>query len=88
MRRSCRVLDSASDEPSRKSKRRAVRTTPEQFERGYTIPQVAQFTLHESWSEPQRYTHLLKKNPRDLPDPKARLTQVAHSAIHDLPVAA
>jgi integrase len=38
------------------------------FERGYTIPQVAQFTLHESWNELSRYTHLLLNNLRDLPD--------------------
>jgi integrase len=38
------------------------------FERGYTIPQVAQFTLHESWNELKRYTHLLQRNLRDLPD--------------------
>jgi integrase len=58
------------------------------FERGYTIPQVAQFTLHESWNELKRYTHLLKKNLRDLPDPKAKLVQIANRAIHELPVAA
>ena len=28
------------------------------FERGYDIPQVAQFTLHESWTTLKRYTHL------------------------------
>ncbi len=38
------------------------------FERGYTIPQVAQFTLHESWNELKRYTHLLARNLRDLPN--------------------
>jgi site-specific recombinase XerD len=58
------------------------------FERGYTIPQVAQFTLHESWKELMRYTHLLKKNLRDLPDPKATLPQVGCGVIHDLPAAA
>jgi integrase len=58
------------------------------FERGYTIPEVAQFTLHESWNELKRYTHLLRKNLRDLPDPKARLTQLANRSVHDLPVAA
>jgi integrase len=39
------------------------------FERGYTIPQVVQFTLHESWNELRRYTHLLLHNLRDLSDP-------------------
>jgi integrase len=38
------------------------------FECGYTIPQVAQFTLHESWNELKRYTHLLARNLRDLPN--------------------
>jgi integrase len=38
------------------------------FERGYTIPQVAQFTLHESWNELKRYTHLLTRGLRDLPN--------------------
>ena len=28
------------------------------FERGYDIPEVAQFTLHESWTTLKRYTHL------------------------------
>lgn len=28
------------------------------FERGYSIPEVAQFTLHERWATLQRYTHL------------------------------
>lgn len=27
-------------------------------ERGYMIHEVALFTLHESWQELQRYTHL------------------------------
>ena len=43
------------------------------FERGYTIPQVAHFTLHESWEELKRYTHLLRRQLRDLPD-RARIT--------------
>jgi integrase len=46
------------------------------FERGYTIPQVAQFTLHESWNELSRYTHLLPNNLRDLPDPTRVATTV------------
>lgn len=28
------------------------------FERGYDIPEVAQFTLHQSWATLKRYTHL------------------------------
>ena len=28
------------------------------FERGYSIQEVAQFTLHESWETLKRYTHL------------------------------
>ncbi|WP_363800580.1 site-specific integrase [Lysobacter firmicutimachus] len=48
------------------------------FERGYDIPEVAQFTLHESWTTLKRYTHLrpeqveerpakLVTNPPDIP---------------------
>jgi integrase len=36
------------------------------FERGYQIHEVQQFTLHESWSELQRYTHLIPGNMRTL----------------------
>lgn len=43
------------------------------FERGHTIPQVSQFTLHESWDELKRYTHLLKKNLRDLPEHRSHI---------------
>ncbi len=32
------------------------------FERGYSIQEVAQFTLHESWATLQRYTHLRPEN--------------------------
>ena len=35
------------------------------FERGYDIPQVAQFTLHESWTTLKRYTHL---RPEHVPE--------------------
>jgi integrase len=28
------------------------------FEAGYSIPEVAQFTLHQSWKDLQRYTNL------------------------------
>ena len=35
------------------------------FERGYSIQEVAQFTLHESWATLKRYTHL---RPEDVPD--------------------
>ncbi|WP_033398000.1 tyrosine-type recombinase/integrase, partial [Arenimonas oryziterrae] len=34
------------------------------FERGYSIQEVAQFTLHESWETLRRYTHL---KPEDVP---------------------
>jgi integrase len=36
------------------------------FERGYQIQEVSQFTLHESWNELKRYTHL---RPEDLREP-------------------
>lgn len=32
------------------------------FEKGYSIQEVAQFTLHESWSTLKRYTHLRPEN--------------------------
>ena len=35
------------------------------FERGYSIPEVAKFTLHLSWATLQRYTHL---KPGDVPE--------------------
>lgn len=35
------------------------------FERGHSIQEVAQFTLHESWATLKRYTHL---KPEDVPD--------------------
>ena len=41
------------------------------FERGYEIHEVAQFTLHESWSELKRYTNLRPENVRELPNAAA-----------------
>lgn len=38
------------------------------FERGYDIPEVAQFTLHESWTTLKRYTHL---RPEQVPEKAA-----------------
>lgn len=35
------------------------------FEKGYSIQEVAQFTLHDSWATLQRYTHL---KPVDIPE--------------------
>ena len=35
------------------------------FEKGYSIQEVAQFTLHESWTTLKRYTHL---RPEDVPE--------------------
>jgi integrase len=35
------------------------------FERGYDIPEVAHFTLHESWTTLKRYTHL---KPEHVPE--------------------
>jgi integrase len=35
------------------------------FEKGYSIQEVAQFTLHESWETLKRYTHL---RPEDVPE--------------------
>lgn len=35
------------------------------FEKGYSIQEVAQFTLHDSWATLQRYTHL---RPTDVPE--------------------
>jgi integrase len=44
------------------------------FERGYDIPEVAQFTLHESWATLKRYTHL---KPEDVPEKTKRRTTPA-----------
>lgn len=45
------------------------------FERGYSIQEVAQFTLHESWNTLKRYTHLKPENVperfKELPAGKA-----------------
>jgi hypothetical protein len=41
--------------------------TSQLFERGYEIHEVAQFTLHESWNELKRYTHLQPQHVRELP---------------------
>lgn len=37
------------------------------FEMGYTIHEVAQFTLHESWATLKRYTHLRPENVAEKP---------------------
>lgn len=37
------------------------------FERGYDIPEVAQFTLHESWTTLKRYTHLRPEHVEERP---------------------
>lgn len=36
------------------------------FERGYQIHEVQQFTIHESWADLMRYTHLIPGNTRTL----------------------
>lgn len=36
------------------------------FEKGYSIQEVAQFTLHESWATLKRYTHLRPEDVRDI----------------------
>lgn len=37
------------------------------FQAGYIIPEVAQFTLHESWATLNRYTHLRPENVAEKP---------------------
>jgi integrase len=37
------------------------------FERGYDIPEVAHFTLHESWTTLKRYTHLRPEQVEERP---------------------
>lgn len=39
------------------------------FERGYEIHEVQQFTLHSSWQQLKRYTHLRPEQIPDLPYP-------------------
>lgn len=42
------------------------------FETGYDIPEVAHFTLHESWTTLKRYTHL---RPEHVPERPAQTTR-------------
>lgn len=70
-------------------------TTSHLFERGYDIPQVAQFTLHESCTTLKRYTHLrpeqvLEKAPPFPPanrsyviDVHTPMTYIAHDLHRD-----
>ena len=45
------------------------------FERGYQIHEVAQFTLHDSWNELKRYTHLRPGAVKELgAAPESQLT--------------
>ncbi|WP_370678458.1 hypothetical protein [Comamonas sp. GB3 AK4-5] len=37
-------------------------STSRLFEKGYSIQEVAQFTLHTSWATLKRYTHLRPEN--------------------------
>nr|WP_233172053.1 site-specific integrase [Dyella sp. ASV21] len=48
------------------------------FERGYSIQEVAQFTLHDSWATLKRYTHLRPEHVQERPAPGA--TAVDQSA--------
>lgn len=41
------------------------------FELGYDIPEVAHFTLHESWTTLKRYTHL---RPEHVPEKKGKIS--------------
>jgi integrase len=46
------------------------------FEAGYSITEVCQFTLHDSWSTLQRYTHLRPENVPERPmSPALRLVK-------------
>ena len=53
------------------------------FERGYDIPEVAQFTLHESWTTLKRYTHLrpeqVEERPAKAPPNPADILQTGPS---------
>jgi hypothetical protein len=54
-------------EPERTGRWRAVCATSRLFERGYEIHEVQQFTLHSSWQQLLRYTHLRPEQIPDLP---------------------
>jgi integrase len=49
------------------------------FERGYQIHEVAQFTLHDSWSELKRYANLRPEKLRDITQPAAPGATPRHS---------
>ena len=48
---------------------------PRLFERGYEIHEAQQFTLHSSWQQLLRYTHLRPEQIADLPYPSAALAE-------------
>lgn len=49
------------------------------FERGYEVHEVQQFTLHSSWQQLVRYTHLRPEQIPELPSPPS-LQQLAYSS--------
>jgi hypothetical protein len=53
----------------------ATEATSRLFERGYEIHEVQQFTLHSSWQQLLRYTHLRPEHIPDLPYPSAALAE-------------
>jgi integrase len=51
------------------------------FELGYDIHEVAQFSLHSSWEDLKRYTHLRPENMRQIIRKASGVIEVIHSPI-------
>ncbi len=49
------------------------------FERGHEIHEVQQFTLHATWQQLKRYTHLRPEQIKELPAPAADVGQASKS---------
>jgi hypothetical protein len=61
--------DTALDGSARSLDSSATEATSRLFERGYEIHEVQQFTLHSSWQQLLRDTHLRPEQVPDLPYP-------------------
>jgi hypothetical protein len=67
--------DTALDGSTQSLNSSATEATSRLFERGYEIHEVQQFTLHSSWQQLLRYTHLRPGQIPDLPYPSAALAE-------------
>ena len=65
--------DTALDYSAQSLDSSATEATSRLFERGYEIHEAQQFTLHSSWGQLLRYTHLRPEQIPDLPLPLSSL---------------